>query len=98
MKPTKRIRWCCAPDGECNMSNELQQRGRHQPEILIITVQYKNPADSAALLASVSRCDGVERCEMIIVDNGSDTDAATELDALIASAPFAVRVLHPAGN
>ena len=68
------------------------------PDILIITVQYGNFADTAALVASLSSADDVAGCEMAVVDNGAKNGGRGDLEALARSAPFPIHVLQPEGN
>lgn len=65
-------------------------------DVLIITVQYGNFADTAELVASLCAVSEVDALEMVIVDNGArDTG---ETDSLGRSAPFPVHVVRPRTN
>lgn len=67
------------------------------PDILIVTAQYGNFADTAALVDSLSGAEDISGCEMVIVNNGP-VDRHGELERLARSAPFPIHVLEPGRN
>ena len=81
---------------EQNVTEEA--RGRVASDTLIITVQYGNFADTAALVASLARADDIAGCELAVVDNGNTGLSRADLESLASSAPFSVHVLRPERN
>jgi GT2 family glycosyltransferase len=67
-------------------------------DILFITVQYNNPADTEAFLKSLSRIRDASECDVIVVDNSSVVDAATDRLVQHVVDVFEVRLLRPARN
>jgi GT2 family glycosyltransferase len=66
-------------------------------DILLVTVQYGNFADTSALVASLSAADDVATLEMVIVDNLPSNDAG-DLESLRDGAPFTIHILRPGAN
>lgn len=66
-------------------------------EVVIITVQYNNFADTKAFVSSLAEQDDVERCRLLIVDNSLEHNA-NELENLAAGLPFEAKVLRPDRN
>jgi GT2 family glycosyltransferase len=64
-------------------------------EIAVVTVQFGNPDDTAALVSSLASLDGVEHIELMVVDNAKQD---TRNAGLPSAVPFAVRYLAPAAN
>jgi len=67
------------------------------PDIVIITVQYGNFTDTAALAASLGKVRESDKCELVVVDNETRAPTA-DLETLQRMAPFRVLVLRPLQN
>ena len=67
------------------------------PDIVVITVQYGNFADTAGLAASLAEVHESDKCELVVVDNDTSPQTA-DMEALQRKAPFPVRVLRPLQN
>lgn len=68
------------------------------PNIVIITVQYKNVADTASFVACLGLIEGIAGCELIIVDNDSTGADSAELQKICDNAPCALRLIRPRHN
>ncbi|MGK2962841.1 MAG: glycosyltransferase family 2 protein [Gemmatimonadaceae bacterium] len=65
---------------------------------MIITVQFDNPADTLALVASLGRLHDVAHCELLVVDNSTTRHHATEEAALQPIIECPVRVFRTQRN
>lgn len=66
-------------------------------DIAIITVQYRNPADTAAFVRSLSALDDASTCELVVVDN-APADAEAVSPMMSEALPFAVHVIPAPTN
>src|SRR5688572_23698660 len=71
---------------------------RPMADITVITVEYGNAADTAALAASLAALDGAEEIEFVVVDNTPGRSAGEPVESLNQALPFPVRRLSPGRN
>lgn len=67
-----------------------------RPEVIVITVQYGNPSDTATLVESLARVDRNDAIELVIVDNAPSPAAIDPSERL--PQPFPIRRLEPGSN
>lgn len=67
-------------------------------DITVVTVEYGNPADTAALATSLAVLDGAAEIELVVVDNAPDKEHPERLGSLNQGLPFPVRRLCPGSN
>src|SRR5215204_4443323 len=63
--------------------------------VVVITVQYANPADTATLVDSLAHVDRSDAIELVIVDNAPSRSA---LDSARGKQPFPIRRIEPGSN
>lgn len=67
-------------------------------DIAVITVEFRNPDDTAGLARSLANLDGSEAIELIVVDNSPGVNGTHRIGELRRQMPYAVRGLTPASN
>lgn len=67
-------------------------------DIVVITVQYGNFADTAAFVACLAGIEGSNKCELVIVDNDGTGAGAAELETIRDMAPCPVHLVRPSRN
>jgi len=67
-------------------------------DVIIITVQYSNFADTRTFVTSLAALDDSRHCELVIVDNDESGTGAADLESIRDMGPFPVHLMRPSRN